>query len=78
MDCQSLQIQLKIAPHLQVLAGFVIESIEGMAIHSQGEDREHLQILLDRSCVDDLKVFIQSWNSYFEHDADAQLEMPLL
>jgi hypothetical protein len=76
MSCNSLKIQLKISPHLQVLAGFIIESIEGQAVHSQGEDKDHLQLLLDRSCLDDLKSFIQSWNSYFVHDADAQLELP--
>lgn len=76
MGCNSLKIQLKIAPHLQVLAGFIIESIEGLAVHSQGEDKDHLQLLLDRSCLDELESFIQSWNSYFVHDADAQLELP--
>jgi hypothetical protein len=75
MICQSIKIQLKIAPHLQVLAGFIIESIEGLAIHSQGEDKDHLQLLLDSSCLDDLEGFIHSWNSYFAHDAGAQLQL---
>lgn len=76
MSCKSLKIQLKIAPRLQVLAGFIIESIEGLAVHSQGEDKQHLQLMLDSSCLGGLKSFIQSWNSYFVHDADAQLELP--
>jgi len=76
MSCNCLIIQLKIAPHLQVLAGFIIESIEGLAVHSRGEDRDHLQLLLDSSCLDGLKSFIQSWNSFFVHDSAAQLELP--
>lgn len=78
MGCECLKIQLKIASHLQVLAGFIIESIEGLAVHSQGKDKDHLQLLMDRSCLAELRNFIQSWNCYFVHDEAAQLEMPLV
>lgn len=64
MSCKSMKLQLKISPQLQVLAGFIIESIDGMAIHSQGEDKEHLQLLMDVSSLEELDIFMENWNNY--------------
>lgn len=75
MSCKSMKLQLKISPQLQVLAGFIIESIDGMAIHSQGEDKEHLQLLMDVSSLEELDIFMENWNNYCIKYLSAQSDL---
>ncbi len=70
----SLEIQLKIHPHLQVVAGFLIESMDAMAIHSQGKDADHLKLLLNESTLSEIKCFAQAWDHYYIKCRDSLLD----
>lgn len=55
----SLQLRLKAKD--QLLAGFLIESMDGIAIHSQGETRDQLRLIYDKSTQTELDSFLKAW-----------------
>jgi len=67
----TLRMQLPIAKHDQQLAGFLIESMEGIALHSQGIDANHLSVSLDSSTEPELQTFLCAWQFYFNDRAEA-------
>lgn len=62
----TLKIQLPIKSQDQAFAGFLIESMEGVAIHSQGMEPDHLCLIYDSTCQAELDCFLQAWNSFFQ------------
>jgi hypothetical protein len=60
----NLMMQLPVEKAEQQLAGFLIESMEGIAIHSHGKDADHLCLIHNSSTEPELQAFINAWQLY--------------
>lgn len=64
LSANTLALQLPLEAKNQQLAGFLIESIDGLAIHSRGDTRDQLKIIYDKSAQTDLELFLKAWNKF--------------
>jgi len=62
-DPDTCIIQVLVPRQDQRLAGFLIESLEGIAIHSRGKDENHLRLIYNRSTEQELQSFLAAWHS---------------
>lgn len=74
MGSQS-EIQIRILPQEQVLAGFLLESMEGIAIHSQGVDKQHLRLIFNQSTASELQLFFEAWNAFWIDSDSRQIRL---
>ena len=69
----TLSLQLRMEHKDQILAGFLVESIDGIAIHSQGETRDQLRLICDKSTQRELDSFLSAWMSFKGLNGDLHL-----
>lgn len=69
-NLESRVMQVKVPKKEQQLAGFLIESLEGLAVHSRGIDENHLNLLYNLSCESELKAAIDSITAFCSASID--------
>ena len=68
-------MQVRIEKHEQRLAGFLIESLDGVAIHSHGKDEHHLRLICNRSRDPELRTFLAAWQRSQSHTSHATQDL---
>ncbi|NLK50611.1 MAG: hypothetical protein GX294_08175 [Candidatus Cloacimonetes bacterium] len=70
-----MQLTIPLPASSQVLFGFIIDSMEGTAIHSQGADKNQLILTLHPSTLPELQTFCAAWNGYYINQPQLQLNL---
>lgn len=74
-DTNTCILQLRIEKQEQRLAGFLIESLDGVAIHSHGKDEHHLRLICNRSRDPELRTFLAAWQRSQSHTSHATQDL---
>jgi len=71
IDSHTYMLQLPIPRQDHRLAGFIIESLDGIAIHSRGKDENHLILIYNRSTEPEVQSFLAAWQRNLAHKSCA-------